>query len=47
MYHKELETDRKAKAQHDQNQKAASAERRAKIAAHKKTRKSKTQPDLV
>jgi hypothetical protein len=47
MYNKELETDRKVKAQHDQNQKAASAERRAKIASFKKARKSKSTPDLV
>lgn len=47
MYNKELETDRAVKAQHDQNQKAASAERRAKIAAHKKARKSKSTPDLI
>lgn len=47
MYNKELETARAVKAQHDQNQKAASAERRAKIALHKKARKSKTQPDLI
>ena len=47
MYNKELETERAVKQQHDKNQKAASAERLAKNAKHKKARKSKTQPDLI
>lgn len=43
MYNKDLETDREAKHQHDQNLKKAASERLARNAAWNKKNKSKSE----